>query len=149
MYKALSYKWANTLFGCVAVLLAPIPFVRLNPFVLPIIYIKCAVGPFLLWASHSEAKQVLPCCHGPVKLLRRHHLCCTTRYNAFGSFLKHECRTSTFALRLSTWRSVEPLCHHVIVTRIQYVNYISSKVSISRLISACPLHQCFFGVEIA
>ena len=27
MYKALSFKWANTLFGCLAVILVPIPFV--------------------------------------------------------------------------------------------------------------------------
>lgn len=28
MYAALTYKWANTLFGCLAALMAPIPFVR-------------------------------------------------------------------------------------------------------------------------
>lgn len=28
MYNALDYKWANTLFGCLAVLMIPIPFVR-------------------------------------------------------------------------------------------------------------------------
>lgn len=27
MYEALSFKWANTLFGCLAVILVPIPFV--------------------------------------------------------------------------------------------------------------------------
>jgi len=27
MFKALGYKWANTVFGCVAVIMAPIPFV--------------------------------------------------------------------------------------------------------------------------
>jgi hypothetical protein len=32
MYDALDYKWANTLFGGVAVLLVPIPFVGFRPF---------------------------------------------------------------------------------------------------------------------
>ncbi|KAG5643367.1 hypothetical protein DXG03_001015 [Asterophora parasitica] len=29
MFKTLDYKWANTLFGCIAVLMIPIPFVRI------------------------------------------------------------------------------------------------------------------------
>ena len=31
MYKALDYKWANTLFGCLAAIMVPIPFVCLGP----------------------------------------------------------------------------------------------------------------------
>lgn len=30
MYQNLTYKWANTLFGCIALLMLPIPFVRLS-----------------------------------------------------------------------------------------------------------------------
>lgn len=32
MYRKLTYKWANTLFGCIALLMLPIPFVRSSPF---------------------------------------------------------------------------------------------------------------------
>jgi hypothetical protein len=28
MFSTLGYKWANTLFGCIALLMMPIPFVR-------------------------------------------------------------------------------------------------------------------------
>ena len=31
MFATLTYHWANTLFGCLALLMSPVPFVRLLP----------------------------------------------------------------------------------------------------------------------
>lgn len=30
MFESLGYRWANTIFGCLAALMIPIPFVRFN-----------------------------------------------------------------------------------------------------------------------
>ena len=57
MFKALGYKWANTVFGCVAVIMAPIPFVQffsLEPFHCS--FESVHIGPFRLWTSYSKTK---------------------------------------------------------------------------------------------
>jgi len=66
MYEKLGYKWANTLFGCIATVMVPIPFVSLTRTLRfhPILKWFATVDPLFLWAFHTSAEQVLEGRHG-------------------------------------------------------------------------------------
>jgi len=67
MYEKLGYKWANTLFGCIATVMVPIPFVSLGQKLSVFIQFLrgyVIVDPLFLWAFHTSTEQVLEGRHG-------------------------------------------------------------------------------------
>jgi len=58
MFDQLTYKWGNTLFGCIAALMMPIPFVRCFVRHAQLLS-KRITDPLSIWPCHSNQKHLL------------------------------------------------------------------------------------------
>lgn len=57
MFSALTYKWANMMFGCIAVLLLPLPFVS-HTISVRMKRSDYLIGAIFLWTTYKGAQQV-------------------------------------------------------------------------------------------